>query len=72
MLVARTKPGSDQRRHGIKIVLGIMDGGIEGLEMVQELPGVRVLTRPVVDQTALHGILSKIRDPGVPLLSVER
>jgi len=44
----------------------------EGLEMVQEPGGETVLTGPVMDQAALHGILSKIRDLGVPLLSVKR
>jgi len=31
-----------------------------------------VLTGPVIDQAALHGILDRIRDLGVPLLSVEQ
>jgi hypothetical protein len=31
-----------------------------------------LLTGPVADQAALHGLLSKIRDIGLPLLSVER
>jgi len=31
-----------------------------------------VLTGPVSDQAALHGILNKIRDLGLPLISVER
>jgi hypothetical protein len=44
----------------------------EGLEMVQEPAGETVLTGPVIDQAALHGILSRIRDLGVPLLSVRR
>jgi hypothetical protein len=30
------------------------------------------LTCPVVDQAALHGLLKKIRDLGMPLLSVNR
>ena len=42
----------------------------EGLEMVREPGGETVLTGPVLDQAALHGILSRIRDLGVPLLSV--
>ncbi len=42
----------------------------EGLEMVQGPAGETVLTGPVIDQAALHGILSRIRDLGVPLLSV--
>ena len=44
----------------------------EGLEMVQEPGGETVLTGPVIDQAALHGILSRIRDLGVPLLPVKR
>lgn len=42
----------------------------EGFEMVQEPGGETVLTGPVIDQSALHGVLSRIRDLGVPLLSV--
>ena len=44
----------------------------EGLEMVQEPDGETVLTGPVIDQAALHGVLERIRDLGVPLLSVKR
>lgn len=34
--------------------------------------GETVLTGPVADQAALHGILCKLRDLGLPLLLVER
>ena len=44
----------------------------EGLEMVQGPGGETLLTGLVIDQAALHGILSRIRDLGVPLLSVKR
>jgi len=44
----------------------------EGLEMVQEPGGETVLTGPVLDQAALHGILNRVRDLGVPLLSVRQ
>jgi hypothetical protein len=44
----------------------------EGLEMVQGPEGETVLTGPVTDQAALHGILNRIRDLGVPLLSVKQ
>lgn len=33
---------------------------------------VTTLTGPVVDQTALHGLLSRIRDLGLPLLYLTR
>ncbi len=33
--------------------------------------GITILSGPVADQTALHGLLTRIRDLGLPLLSVE-
>jgi hypothetical protein len=44
----------------------------EGLELRSEPGGVSVLAGPVADQAALHGLLAKIRDLGLPLLSVRR
>jgi hypothetical protein len=44
----------------------------EGLQMVQEPDGETVLTGPVIDQAALHGLLDRLRDLGVPLLSVQQ
>lgn len=32
--------------------------------------GITLLTGPVIDQAALHGLLRKVRDLGMPLLSV--
>ena len=34
--------------------------------------GETILTGPLVDQTALHGVLIRIRDLGLPLLSLTR
>jgi len=34
--------------------------------------GQTILTGPVADQAALHGLLVRIRDLNLPLLSVER
>jgi hypothetical protein len=34
--------------------------------------GETLLTGPVVDQAALYGVLKKVRDVGMPLLSVNR
>lgn len=42
----------------------------EGLTVTREESGATVLTVPVVDQAALHGLLRKLRDLGVPLLSI--
>jgi hypothetical protein len=44
----------------------------EGLELRGEPGGVTVLAGPVADQAALHGLLARVRDLGLPLLSVRR
>ena len=43
-----------------------------GLTITLEEGGDTLLTGPVVDQAALHGLLKKVRDLGMPLLSVNR
>jgi hypothetical protein len=42
----------------------------EELSILLDDNGTTLLTGPVVDQAALHGILRKIRDLGIELLSV--
>ncbi len=42
----------------------------DGLTITREDNGDTVLTGPVVDQAALHGLLRKVRDLGLPLVSV--
>ena len=42
----------------------------EGLTITLEDNGETLLTGAVVDQAALHGLLKKLRDLGLPLLSV--
>ena len=44
----------------------------EGLTITREDNGETLLIGPVVDQAALHGLLRKVRDLGMPLLSVTR
>ena len=42
----------------------------EGLTITVEDSGETLLTGLVVDQAALHGLLKKVRDLGMPLVSV--
>ncbi|GHO90726.1 hypothetical protein KSF_007740 [Reticulibacter mediterranei] len=44
----------------------------DGLSITLEDNGDMLLTGPVVDQAALYGLLKKVRDLGMPLLSVMR
>jgi hypothetical protein len=44
----------------------------DGLTITLGDNGETILTGPLADQTALHGILIKIRDLGLPLLSLTR
>ena len=44
----------------------------DGLTLTQESLGITLLSGPVMDQAALHGLLGKIRDLGLPLIAVRR
>lgn len=43
-----------------------------GLTITLEDNGETLLTGPVIDQAALYGLLKKVRDLGMPLISVNR
>ena len=43
-----------------------------GLSITLEDNGDTLLTGPVIDQSALYGLLKKVRDLGMPLVSVNR
>ncbi len=45
-------------------------GWFEGLAITLEADGHTLLTGPVADQAALHGLLKKVRDLGMALVSV--
>jgi hypothetical protein len=44
----------------------------EGLTITLEDNGDTLLTGAVIDQAALHGLLKRVRDLGMPLVSVNR
>ncbi len=44
----------------------------EGMTITHEVDGTTVLFGPIVDQAALHGVLTRVRDLGLTLLSVNR
>lgn len=44
----------------------------DGMTIRHDNAGQTVMTGPVVDQAALYGLLRKVRDLGLPLLSVNR
>lgn len=44
----------------------------DGMRFTHESDGTTILSGPVVDQAALHGLLRRVRDLGMPLLSVIR
>jgi hypothetical protein len=57
-------------------VEGFLDEGwsewLSGLKIAHEGGGCTLLAGVVPDQAALHGLLVKIRDLGLPLLSLKR
>ena len=44
----------------------------DGMTLTREDHDTTLLTGPVVDQAALHGLLKRVRDLGTPLISVTR
>jgi hypothetical protein len=72
------KPHSESRKRGpivyeirIKGHLGCQwKDWFDGLTITLEENGETLLCGPLEDQAALHGVLKKVRDLGLPLLSV--
>jgi hypothetical protein len=45
---------------------------LEGLTFTHESDGTTTLTGPIADQAALHGVLIRLRDLALPIVSVRR
>lgn len=70
-----TVPEVDQpRRYEIR-VKGHLDqrwaDSLQGLTFTHERTGTTLLEGLLTDQAALHGVLNKIRDLGLPIVSVQ-
>jgi hypothetical protein len=44
----------------------------DGLTVTYEKDGTTVISGQIVDQAALHGLLQRVRDLGLPLVSVRQ
>ena len=45
-------------------------GWFDGMSLTNESDGTTSIRGPVMDQAALHGVLHRLRDTGLPLISV--
>jgi hypothetical protein len=67
--------GQDEAVYQIR-VWGHLDVGwsdwLGGLTVEPQTGGETLLSGPIRDQAALHGLLSKIRDLGLPLVCVKK
>ena len=70
-----TAPAEGPAQYEIR-VRGVLDSQwstwLDDLEITSDVPGQTLIAGPVTDQAALHGLLAKIRDLNLPLLSVRR
>jgi hypothetical protein len=69
------KPSTGGELYEIKII-GHLDQDwsewLGGLQIIPECEGNTLLIGVIPDQAALHGLLVKIRDLGLPILSLQR
>jgi hypothetical protein len=70
-----TDDATDAARYEIRLA-GQLDprwaSWFDGLTLSHEPSGITVLRGAIADQAALHGLLQRVRDLGLPLVSVTR
>jgi hypothetical protein len=68
-------PARDHRSYQVRVA-GHLDerwsAWFDGLTLTRQAGGSTVIDAPDIDQAALHGLLLRIRDAGLQLISVER
>jgi hypothetical protein len=72
--VNKETPPSQPSHYAIR-VKGLLDPyweWLEGLIVTHIDPGETLLTGPIIDQAALHGLIARIRDLNLTLLSVNQ
>ncbi len=67
--IHQPEPGHYQIRVAGQLNTG-WSAWFDGLRLSQQEDGTTVIEGPVVDQAALHGLLQKVRNLGLPLISV--
>jgi hypothetical protein len=68
-------PRSNTQHYEIRLKGHLDDSWVmwfDGLSITLDENGNTLLSGPVVDQAALHGLLKKVRDLGMPLVSVNQ
>jgi hypothetical protein len=66
----KKEPGQDYQIRLKGHLSSLWKDRFDGLTITLEDNGDTLLTGPVVDQAALHGLLKRVRDLGLPLISV--
>jgi len=74
-----THASSDARREPVQYEIRLKGhlearwaAWFDGLSLTQESDGTTVIRGSVIDQAALHGLLNKVRDLGLPLIAVKQ